>query len=245
MASVTIMAVLLSGCGPTARQLSTATQESAVEETEAPADEPVTEPEVATTISYSISMEDPSGYTGTLDLSIDPVDFTSDVADAPPGKTNIDADFAVSGTFLNTTEDRNMDMRTSYLQLDVWPAYDLSSPVCADPGELHSSTHCFLEGVIVAGGVDLPVGSYYDLQPGTAEAGTLAGYQVDEADAPALIAALNAPVGYAVRLHSTFGMTIPDPCYINLSGYGTGAGLQVTMIGIPDDFTCDAKVEIP
>jgi len=172
--------------------------------------------------SGTFPLSDTDGYAFTVAVSAMTISTTSSIENAKPGFVTVSSTFLADLTLTNTTAGRNAPIGTALSNLSVNALWPQSSPVCSQPGVITiadaetgtAAGLCALTSwpilgdaaTVSAGGSvtkSLPVTTKFD---------------VEEASAPDLIAALEAPLGWAAAAGSGLSPNGAPSCLLSGAG---------------------------
>jgi hypothetical protein len=211
--------LLLSGCGA-APDPAPVTESTPVVQPDSPYAVvdigPLTPPAWAT---GSFTVSDPNDYTFTVAASAMTTATSSSIADAKPGRASVSITFQADVALTNTTAGRNAPMSQALAELSMSGLWASSSPVCAQKGAVAvTSTDgaatgvCAITSGALLGRDSTSVaagGSIVKSLPVTAK------FDVDESTAPDLVAALEAPAGWAVAADVHMKSTSAATCRLS------------------------------
>lgn len=173
--------------------------------------------------SGTFPLSDTDGYTFTVVVSAMTVSTTSSIENAKPGFVTVSSTFLADVTLRNTTSGRNAPVGPALSKLSVNPLWSPSSPVCSQKGlidvadaETGATTGlCALTSWSILGDATTSVtagGSVTKSVPVTTK------FEVEEASAPALITALDTPLGWAAGAGSGLSSTSTPSCLLRGTG---------------------------
>lgn len=173
--------------------------------------------------SGTFSLADADGYSFTVAVSAMTIDTTSGIENAKPGYVTVSSTFLADVTLKNTTAGRNAPIGPALSTLSVNALWPQSSPVCSQPGVVTvadaetgtASGFCALTSWSILGDATTSVnanGSVTKSLPVTTK------FDVEETSAPDLIAALDAPLGWAAAAGNGLSLTGTPSCLLSGAG---------------------------